>query len=99
MGDEDLGSTFGVVHEHLLEHRPSNVGIQSRERILEDFCQSPTEIGSKRDTHIEDLNVGATVDGSANVDTLFLTTRQRDTTLTDLCEVAVGEELQVRVQA
>ena len=99
MGDEDLGSTFGVVHEHLLEHRPSNMGIQSRERILGGICQSPTENGPKRDTYIEDLNVSPTVDSSANVDTLLLTTRQRDTTFTDLREVAVGEELQVRVQA
>jgi len=50
-------------------------------------------------THIENLNVGTTVDSSANVDTLLLTARQGDTTLTDLREVTVWEELQVRIQA
>ena len=48
-----------------------------------------------RGTHIENLNVGTTVDGSANVDPLLLTTRQGNTALADLCEVAVGEQFQV----
>ena len=52
-----------------------------------------------RGTHIENLNVGSTVDGSANVDTLLLAARQRSTTLTDLGEVAIGEEIQVGIQA
>jgi len=45
------------------------------------------------------LNVGTAIDCPANVDTLFLTTRQGNTAFTDLCEVTVGEELQVCIQA
>ena len=40
VGDKDLGSAFGVVHEHLLEHRSSDVGIQSGEGILKVFGKS-----------------------------------------------------------
>jgi len=40
VGDEDLGPTFGVVHEHLLEHRPPDMRIQSRKGILKVLCQS-----------------------------------------------------------
>ena len=49
-------------------------------------------------THIEDLNICTTVDSSADIDTLRLTTGQGDATLADLCEVAVGKQLQVRIQ-
>ena len=52
-----------------------------------------------RGTHIENLNIGTAVDSSTNVDTLLLTTRQGDTAFTNLCEVTVGEEFQVRIQA
>jgi len=45
------------------------------------------------------LNVSTIIDSSANVDTLLLTTGQGDTTFTHLCEVTVGEELQVGIQA
>jgi hypothetical protein len=50
-------------------------------------------------THIENLNISTAVDGSTDVDTLLLTTGQGDTTFADLCEIAVGEELQVRIKA
>lgn len=52
-----------------------------------------------RGTHVKDLDIGAAIDGPADVDTLFLTTRQGDTAFTDLGEVTVREELQVGVQA
>ena len=42
-------------------------------------------------THIEDLNVGTTVDSSTYADALFLTAGQRYTALADLCEVTVWE--------
>jgi hypothetical protein len=52
----------------------------------------------ERGTHVKNLNVGTAIDGSANVDTLLLTTRQGDATFADLSEVTVGEELQVGIQ-
>jgi hypothetical protein len=39
VGDEDLGPAFGVIHEHSLEHRPADVGIQSGKGILRFSCQ------------------------------------------------------------
>ena len=54
---------------------------------------------SVRGAHIENLNIGTTVDGSTNVDRLLLTTGQGDATSANLREIAVGKELQVRIQA
>ena len=51
-----------------------------------------------RNTHIKDLDIGTTVDSSAHIDTLLLAARQGDTTLADLCEVAIGEQFQVQIQ-
>jgi hypothetical protein len=39
VGDEDLGPASGVTHEHPLEHRPADVGIQSGKGNLKAFCQ------------------------------------------------------------
>jgi hypothetical protein len=52
----------------------------------------------ERGTHVKNLNIGTAIDGSADVDALLLTTRQGDATFADLCEVTVGEELQVGTQ-
>ena len=50
-------------------------------------------------TYVENLYIGGSVDGSADVDALFLAPGQGDTSFADLCEVTVGEEFQVCVQA
>ena len=49
--------------------------------------------------YIENLDIGTTVNGSADVYTLLLTARQGDSTFTNLREVTIGEELQIRFQA
>ena len=75
VGDEDLGSAFGVIQKYLLKHRPSDVGVESRQRVLKAFCQLPVENG-RRGTHVEILNIGTAVNSLANADTLLLTTGQ-----------------------
>jgi len=51
VGNENLGSTFGVIHEHLLEHCLSDMGIQSGKGILKAVCQSLTGNEPRRYSH------------------------------------------------
>ena len=46
-----------------------------------------------KETYVKDLDIGGTVDSSADADTLFLTTGQRDAAFTDLRKVTVRKEL------
>ena len=48
VGDEDLGSTFGVIQEHLLEHRLPNMGIQSGKGVLKTSRQPITRNMNER---------------------------------------------------
>lgn len=99
VGDKDLCSTFGVIQENLLEHRLPDVGIQSGKGVLKMPRQHATGNRSRRRPHVENLDVRAAIDSATNVDTLLLTAGQGDTALADLCEVAVGKEAQIGIQA
>ena len=70
VGDENPGLTVGVIHKHLVEHRFLTWASRAERGPWRSSVSKPQET-DKKYTHVENLDLGSTVDSPADVDTFL----------------------------